>query len=201
MKLYSHPISGNAYKVKLFLSLLGQAHEEVIVDLLKGEHRQPDFLALNPFGKIPVLVDGDVVIADSQAILVYLARQAGKDAETWLPLEALPLSEVVRWLSVAAEDISQGPGLARLCHLFNLSTIDIDRATQRAGFTLDQLNRHLSEHDWLACGRPTIADVAVFPYVVIAPDGKISLDPYPQVLAWIDRIKQLPGFVAMAGIE
>ena len=152
---------------------------------------------MNPFGQVPLLVDGDIQLADSQAILVYLARQYGGDQ--WLPLEALPLARVVLWLSTAAGEVRQGPEQARLYHLFGAGTkINIERATQKAELILTQLDQHLSNHDWLELGRSTIADVSVFPYVSLAEDGKISLDTYPHVLEWIDRVKHLPGYVPMA---
>jgi glutathione S-transferase len=199
IQLYGHELSGNSYKAKLLLSLLDVEYEWMKVDLMKGAHKTPEFLALNPFGQVPVLVDGDVTIADAQAILVYLARQYG--GEQWLPLEAEPLSRVMRWLSTTAGEVRQGPESARLYYLFKATSINIERATQRAEFILTQLNQHLSDRQWLEFDRPTIADVAVFPYVALAPDGKIDLSPYPHVLAWIERVKHLPGFVGMTGIE
>jgi len=71
---------------------------------------------------------------------------------------------------------------------------------KKAGLILQQLDEHLRDRAWLELDRPTIADVAVFPYVALAPDGKIALDGYPHILGWIDRIKSLPNFVAMAGL-
>lgn len=198
IQLYGHEMSGNSYKVRLLLSLLGIDHEWIKVDLMKGAHKAPEFLALNPFGQVPVLKDGDVVLADAQAILVYLARQYGN--EQWLPLEAQPMAEVIRWLSTAAGEVRQGPESARLVYLFKTTSINIDRAHQRAEFILTQLNQHLCDRTWLALDRLTIADIAVFPYVALAPDGQIDLTPYPHVLTWIERIKHLPGFIGMAGI-
>ncbi len=199
MKLYGHEISGNCYKVKLLLELLNIEYEWIKVDLMKGEQKSLEYLALNPFGQVPFLVDGETKLADAQAILVYLARQYG--GEKWLPLDALPLAQVIRWLSTTAGEVRQGPEHARLYHLFGAGTkINIDRATEKAAYILTQLNEHLSTHTWLEFDRPTIADVAVFPYIALARDGKIDLDPYPHVLAWIDRLKQLPGYVPMAGI-
>ncbi len=202
MKLYGHARSGNAYKVKLLLALMKLDYEWVDVDILNGEHKRSEFLALNPFGQIPVLIDGESVVADAQAALVYLARQYGHRADDleWLPLEAGAIAQVIRWLSITTGELRQGPESARLYHLFKVSAIDIERATRKAQFILTQLDRHLSSQDWLASSNVTIADVAVFPYVALAPDGKIDLSPYPQVLAWIERIKQLPNFVGMAGI-
>lgn len=198
IKLYGHEMSGNSYKVRLFLELLKVEYEWIKVDLMKGEHKTPEYLLLNPFGQVPLLVDGEIKLADAQAILVYLAKQYGD--EKWLPLDALPLAQVVRWLSTTAGEIRQGPENARLYHLFGATSINIDRAQQKAEHILIQLNQHLSTRTWLEFERPTIADIAVFPYVALAPDGKIDLTLYPNILAWIDRIKQLPGFKGMIGI-
>jgi glutathione S-transferase len=199
IKLYGHEISGNSYKVKLLLELLNIKYEWIKVDLLKGEQKSPEYLALNPFGQVPLLIDGETKLADAQAILVYLARQYGGDQ--WLPLDALSLAQVIRWLSTTAGEVRQGPENARLYHLFGAGTnINIDRATQKAEDILALLNKHLSTRNWLEFEHPTIADVAVFPYVALARDGKINLDSYPHVLAWIDRVKQLPGYIPMNGI-
>ena len=199
IQLYGHELSGNSYKVKLLLSLLGLDYEWIQVDLLKGAHKQSEFLTLNPFGQVPVLVDGDIVLPDAQAILIYLARQYG--GETWLPLEAEPLSRVVRWLSTAAGEVRQGPESARLYYLFKATSISLEQAIQKSKFILTQLNQHLAQQQWLELGHPTIADVAVFPYVALAQDGKIALDAYPNVLGWLDCVKHLPGFIGMSGIE
>ena len=71
----------------------------------------------------------------------------------------------------------------------------------RGNHSLEILNGHLNTHEWLACGRPTIGDIAVFPYVALAPMGNISLQPYPAVRTWIERFKQLPGFMPIAGLD
>jgi glutathione S-transferase len=198
IKLYGHEMSGNSYKARLLLELLNLDYEWIKVDLMKGEHKTPEFLALNPFGQVPLLIDGDTKLADAQAILVYLARQYGGDQ--WLPIDALPLAQVMRWLSTTAGEVRQGPENARLYYLFGATSINIERAHQKAEFILNQLDQHLSTRTWLEFERPTIADVAAFPYVALARDGKIDLDAYPNVLAWIDRVKQLPGYIPMAGL-
>lgn len=199
IKLYGHELSGNSYKVKLMLSLLALDYEWIKVDLMAGEHKQPEFLQLNPFGQIPLLVHDDIILADAQAILVYLARRYGGDK--WLPMEAEPLSRVIRWLSTTAGEIRQGPESARLYYRFNVTSINLERANQKAEFILTQLNTHLSDKKWLELGHPTIADIAVFPYVALAADGQIALDHYPHILAWCDRLQHLPGFVSMIGIQ
>jgi glutathione S-transferase len=198
IQLYGHEMSGNSYKARLFLELLNIDYEWMNVDLMKGEHKSPEYLALNPFGQVPLLVDGETKLADARAILVYLARQYGGDQ--WLPLEALPLAQVIRWLSTTAGEVRQGPENARLYYLFGVTNINIEWAQQKAEYILTQLDQHLSTRSWLEFGRPTIADVAVFPYVALARDGKIALDTYPNVLSWIERIKQLPGYKPMAGL-
>lgn len=198
IQLYDFELSGNCYKVRLLMSLLALEHELVPVNLLAGEHKSPKFLQLNLLGEVPVLTDGDLLLADSQAILVYLAKKYGD--QTWLPNDAESLSRIVRWLSITAAEIRQGVATARLFYLFNIKGIDIEAVTDKSAIILQHLEQHLTEQEWLELGHPTIADIAVFPYVALAADGKISLKPYPQILAWCDRLKQLPGFISMPGI-
>lgn len=198
MKLYDVTISGNCYKVRLLLSLLKLDVELVPVNLKEGEHKSSSFLKLNAWGQVPVLVDRDHTIRDSQAILVYLARQYG--GETWLPTDAVSMSQVMQWLSNAANEIANGLATARLYHLFGQTKIDLDRATQKSHQFLTLLDSHLSDRQWLECGRPTIADIACFPYVALSKDAKVSLDSYPHVNAWIDRIQQLPNYIGMPGL-
>lgn len=197
--LYGHELSGNAYKVRLFLELLQLDYEFIRVDLMKGEHKEAPFLAINPFGQVPALVDGEETMLDAQGILVYLARQYG--GETWLPSEAIALGRVVRWLSTTAGEVRQGVENARLYHLFGAKAINIERATEKSHLILQLLDNHLAEQDWLEFDHPTIADIAVFPYVALAPDGNISLDGYPNVVAWIERVQHLPNFIGMRHIE
>jgi glutathione S-transferase len=198
IKLHGHEISGNSYKVRLMLSLLNLEYEWVRVNLMKGEHKSPEYLAKNPFGQVPLLVDDETQIADAQAILVYLARKYG--GEQWLPTDALPMAQVVRWLSTAVGEVRQGPENARLFYLFGAGTkINIERATEKSHFILKQLDQHLSTRTWLECDRPTIADVAIYPYISLAKDGKIELDTYALVLSWMERFQELSGYVPMLG--
>ncbi|MBE9171026.1 glutathione S-transferase family protein [Pleurocapsales cyanobacterium LEGE 06147] len=199
IKLYGHEVSGNSYKAQLLLSLLEIDYQYLSVDLRKGEHKSPEYLKLNPFGQVPVLIDGDIAIPDAQAILVYLARRYGNDR--WLPKDPEAESRVIRWLSVTTGEIRQGLEAARLFYLFNDKSVDIEVAMQKSIFILQQLEQHLTNREWLELGHPTIADIAAFPYVVLAPDGRLSLANYPYICAWIERIRKLPGFVGMPGIE
>lgn len=199
MKVYGHEMSGNTYKVRLFLSLLNLEYEYIQLDLMNGEHKRPEFLSINSFGQVPVLIDGETTFQDAQAILVYLARRYG--GEDWFPTDAKSMSRVVRWLSTTAGEIRQGPENARLYYVFGATSINIERATQKSHFILKLLNDHLSERTWLEFERPTVADIAAFPYVALAPDGRIDLSEYSNVLRWIEGVKKLPGFVGMPGIE
>ncbi len=198
MILYHAPNSGNAFKARLFLSLLGLDHEIADVDLRAGGNRATQFLALNPRGQIPVLVDGEKVIWDSQAILVYLARRYG--SEDWLPLDPEPLARVMQWLAVAENELVFGLARARAVVLFGRPwDYEQSKALGEAG--LKVLDDHLGDRDWLAADRPTIADIACYPYVALAPEGKISLAPYPTIGPWIRRVQQLDGYVDMVGID
>lgn len=196
LKLLSHELSGNSYKVRLLLSFLKLNYQVIRIDLIKEEHKKPEFLKINPMGQVPVLIDGETIISDAQAILVYLARKYSD--QTWLPTDAKSLSLIVRWLSTTAGEIRQGVEFARLFHLFSVvETIDIKVATQKSHFILKQIEQHLSDRLWLELARPTIADIAVFPYIFLASEGQISLAEYPNIQCWIERIKQLPNFVGM----
>jgi len=197
--LYGHELSGNTYKVRLLLELLTLDYDYKHVDLLTGEHKKPAYLAINAFGQVPAIVDGDVVLADAQGILVYLAQKYG--GSDWVPTDPVALSRIVRWLSTTAGEVRQGPENARLYHLFGVKAISVERALEKSHLILSQLNDHLSTRTWLECDRLTIADIAVFPYVALAPDGNVSLDAYPHVLTWIEQIKRVPGFVGMRSID
>ena len=197
IKLYNVALSGNCHKVRLMLSLLSIKFELIPVDLLAGEGQTPEFLKLNPLGEVPVLVDENTILHDSQAILVYLARRYGK--ENWLPTEAEAMSHVMEWLFFAANYIRQGPEFARRYHKFKMK-IDIELATEKAYSVLKILDDRLSEQSWLAGDSVTIADIACFPYIGLAPEGKIALDYYNNVMSWSERIKQLPGYLSMPGL-
>lgn len=197
MKLYHTELSGNCHKVRLMLSLLGLEHERILVDLLKGEHQSPDFLKRNPLGQLPVLIDNSTTIRDSQAILVYLARQA--EREDWLPLAAEPMAKVMQWLSFAAHEINSSLFIARLHFRFGMD-VDWETAQQQGQKVLKILDQQLQDREWLECDLPTISDIACYPYVGLAPEGKVSLEPYNHVRAWIERIQQLPGYEPMRGL-
>jgi glutathione S-transferase len=192
--LHRFPLSGHAHRAELLLSLLGLEANLVDVDLRNGAHKQPAFLKLNSFGQVPVLEDGTDVIADSNAILVYLARKYG--GEQWLPSDPLQAAQVERWLSVAAGQIASGPARARLITVFG-ARYNPEETIASSHALLTVVEAELQGREWLVGSRPTIADVAGYTYIAHAPEGNVALDLYPNVRAWLTRIESLPGFVPM----
>lgn len=195
IRLHRHPLSGHSHRVELFLSLLKLPFVRADVDLAKGAHKTPEFLAKNPFGQVPVIEDGELVLADSNAILVYLATRYDASGK-WLPRDAAGAARVQRWLSVAAGQLASGPATARLVTVFG-AKLDHERAKAVAAQLFPVLERHLATQRFLAGSAPTIADIALYSYTAHAPEGGVALEPYPAVLAWVGRIEALPGFVPM----
>lgn len=196
-KLYDFELSGNCYKVRLLSALLGVSIDIVPVDLRAGEHKKPPLIDLNPFGEVPIFLDGEVVLRDSQAILIYIARKWG--GERWLPNDPVGLAHVAEWLMTAENEIAQGPADARVIVKFGRD-LDLGLARTKATRILGLLEARLSRQPWLAAERPTIADVACMPYVALGHEGGVKLDDYPAIRAWIGRIKALPGFVGMPAL-
>ena len=197
MTLYEFALSGNCHKIRLMLSLLGLDYRSVIVNGSERQQKSVDFLSMNPFGLVPVLTDDDVIVRDSQAILVYLARKYGN--EQWLPNEATALAEVATWLSTAANEVSMGPNRLRLHYKFGRA-INSEESRQTAINLLNILQGRLEKYEWLATDHLTIADIAIFPYIALAPEGRLDLESYPAVTGWVSRIQALPGYVGMPGM-
>ncbi|MFJ7111207.1 glutathione S-transferase family protein [Pseudomonas sp. NPDC098740] len=194
IKLYNFPRSGHAHRVELMLSLLQLPTELIFVDLPKGAHKQPDFLALNAFGQVPVLDDQGVVLADSNAILVYLAQKYGNGR--WLPTDPVGAAKVQRWLSIAAGPIAFGPARARLITVFG-AAYNAEEVIAYSHTLLKVIDQELAATPYLAGAEPTIADVSAYSYIAHAPEGNVSLEDYANIRAWLARIEALPGFVGM----
>ena len=191
--LYDMPLALNCYKVRLLLSLLGVEYRREPIDLLEGEHKTPEFLAVNPFGQLPVLREGEIVLRDSQAILVWIARKYGNDS--WMPSDPDQEALVNAWLSAAAYEIRLGPYDARLAKLFPWLCVNADTVRERSDVALGLFNDRLIGRDWIALDHPTVADVAAFPAISQCGDGDISLDGYDAIETWMARFRALPGFV------
>ncbi|KAF2170007.1 hypothetical protein M409DRAFT_64394 [Zasmidium cellare ATCC 36951] len=219
--LYTFVGSGNSYKVRLLEKLLGieLKHEEL--DFLADEQHQEKFLKINPRGEVPCLVDGDKTFHDSSSILTWLAGKWGDGGKAQGPSsywssDLYEQAQIINWLSFANSWVQYGVFTNRAILSYNgpynglgnnqqwpQSKLDVflEEGEIRGNYSLKVLNSHLTDNDWLAVGRPTIADISVFVYVALAPMGDISLEPYPKVLAWIERIKKLPGFFAIEGLD
>lgn len=203
IRLHDYVLSGSCYKVRLFLSFLGVEYEAVPVDYYPGRaHRRPEFLDINPLGQLPVLEDGGYRLRDAQAILVYLGAKYDA-SRLWYPETPEAQGEIAMWLSFAGGELMNASA-ARLHDMLSYD-FDIDRVRAAAHAAFRVLDDHLTEaeidgRDWIVGDRPTIADVACFPYVALSGDGGISHDGYHALRRWMARVKKLPGFVAMPGI-
>lgn len=193
MKLYITPTSGNAWKVRLLLSMLKKDYETISLDTKKGEHKAPEFLKLNPRGQVPVLEDGDQVFWDSTACLVYLARKYG--GEQWLPTDAAGMAQVQQWLALSNNELHYGLQWARGVKIGIRSIGSYDEYATYGRNGLAVLEGRLKTNDWLACGRPTIADLACYCYTAVSPEGGLPHDNCPGVAAWVKRVEALPGWI------
>ncbi len=180
MKLYLTDVSGNSYKVRVLASILNVPYEKVHIDWDHKAHKQPAFLKLNPRGQVPVMEIEGKVFWDSAAHLVYLARKYG--GEQWLPTDPLAMAEVMQWLAFSQSEIHFGLQWARGI-MKKLKTGNLPECQDHGRKALEMLDRHLNDHEWLAAGRPTIADIACYPYVKRTPEAGILLDAYPAVVA------------------
>ena len=195
IRVYRYALSGHSHRVELFLSLLKLPYELVDVDMPKGAHKAPEFLAKNPLGQVPVIEDGEVTLPDSNAILVYLATRYDSSGP-WYPREPVAAARVQQWLSLAAGQLAYGPAAARLVTVFG-AKLDHERAKSIAAQLYAVLDPHLTTQHFLVGDEPTIADVAIYSYTAVAPEGGVSLEPYRNVRAWLARIEALAGFVPM----
>lgn len=194
LTLHGVALSGHCHRATLMLRLLGLPCEHV--DAPAPVRASTAFRQLNPFGQIPVLQDGDLVLCDSNAILVYLAKRYGAGTQ-WLPDDPHGAALVQRWLSVAAGEIAFGPARARVVRRWGDPAAPLQREWELAARVLAFMDQHLADRSYLAASHPTIADVACYAYVAAAPEGGVELAPFHHVRAWLGRVEALPGFIAM----
>ncbi len=197
MRLHDFELSADCYKLRLMLSILGLGYEVVPVDVFPGrEHEGAAFRALNPDGRVPVLVIGGTLWTDPEATLAQLARIHD---ETWLDA-----GDIESWLATSRR-LGASSGLARLSVNFGYDH-DLPALQLQAHAELRRIDEHLwfgerQQCDWVcAAGRPTIADIACFPDIVLCEEGGISRQDYPAVRRWLDRVKRIPGFTTMSGV-
>ncbi len=190
--LYHFAKSGHAHRARLFLSLLGTEHTVHEVALAKGEHKSDSYRKINPYGQVPSLTDGDLSLADSNAILVYLAEKYDP-SQAWYPADPAARGKIQEWLAKATKDLVEGCGTARLITVFG-NTSDPEATIAKAHAYLAVVDAALAGRDWLVGDRATIADIANYSYIAHAPEGNVDLGAYANVKAWLARIEALPGF-------
>ncbi|MGC6388475.1 glutathione S-transferase [Ewingella sp. S1.OA.A_B6] len=190
IQLYATPLSGHCHRVVLLLNMLNLPFD--VKEAPASVRLTAEFRQISPMGQIPVLVDNGLTLTDSNAILVYLVKRYAPDSH-WLPEDALQAAQVQQWLSKAAGEIRYGVAAARMVAQFNAPE-DYDASVAIARVFLPHLEHHLSQHDFLATGQVTIADLACFSYVRAAPEGGISLESCPAIRRWLTRIAALPGY-------
>jgi len=203
--LYNYELSGNCYKIRLFLNMLDVAYEKHPIGFYpEAEHKQPEFLRINPLGQLPVIKDGDFILRDAQAILVYLASKYDKSGQ-WYPTDnPQRMGEISQWLAFA--DAITGTASAARLHDGLFYDLDITAAREGAHRLFRILDEHLwmaeeEGREWICEGEhPSIADIACFPYVMLSEEGGIYRQDYPAIRRWADRVKRIPGFIVMSGI-
>lgn len=194
--LYRMAVSGHCHRVELMLSLLGLPYTLAEVNLLQGEHQRAEHLALNALGQVPVIVDGDVVLSDSTAILVYLVQRYAPGS-AWIPQDPVGQARMQRWFSMAAGLLSPGVAAPRFAAITGRP---VSEAAQAIGQRLLAfMEGELQGRAWLLGGDgPTLADIAMVSYVSQAPIGGLPLAAHPRVAAWVARAQALPGYVPLA---
>lgn len=191
---YGMRISGHAHRVQVLLNWLQLPC--VYLEPSAAERASSAFRLLNPLGEVPVLQNGDLILADSIAIMVYLVRRYAPDSDL-LPRDPVGAARVQRWLSVAAAEMRFGPAATRVAALYRLPT-DTRAAIALAGATFEFMNKTLTESDAFLVGQTaTLADLACYAYTAHAPEGGIALAPYPAIRAWISRLEAFDWFQPM----
>jgi glutathione S-transferase len=198
-KLYSMQRSGNSYKVRLALAFLGAPYRAVEVDILRGESRTPDFLAMNPSGQVPLLeVDEGRFLAESNAILWYVAI-----GTSLAPESRMDRAEALQWMFFEQHALEPNIGAAYfwLCLVKggrDLQTHALEDWMERGYAALQVMDNHLKTNDYFAAGQLTIADIALYGYTHVAEQCDFDLATFPSIRRWLRRFEQEPGFVTMA---
>src|SRR5688572_3990870 len=185
--LYGYKLSGHSHRAELMLRLMGLPFRFQEIDIFAGAQRAEDFRRLNPLRTVPVIDDGGTVVGDSVAILVYLANR-DDDGRAWLPTDPAAAAEVQRWLSVAQGWLAFGPARARVILKWGVKH-DLAAAQQLAQRLFQMLEAELNDRIFLTGDKPTLADVALYSYTSVAPEGGIDLAQYPAIQQWLKRIE------------
>jgi glutathione S-transferase len=197
MDLYDSRNSGNGWKVRLLLSHLGLAYERHVLNLAEGAARTPQFLALNPLARVPVLVTDDgLVIAESNAILLHLAQ-----GTKFLPEARDEHLRVLQWLFFEQADhmrfMARPRFLVSIAKVADRHVEEIDYLRTFGTKALAAIEAQLARTPFLAGSTYTIADIALFPYTSMAEMGGYDLQPYPAIREWVQRVQAQPGFIPL----
>jgi glutathione S-transferase len=196
LTLFDYLPSQNAWKVRLLLNHLGMPYRQEWVSIFEGEGRQPDFLAMNPSGRVPVLkLEDGRTLAESNAILAYIA-----DGTEYLPSDPFERAKVHQWLNFEQEQVESVIGALRHWTMTGKLARRLPALVEmkRNGSlnTLRILDEQLATRRFIAGERYTIADMSIFAYASRAEEAGLSLEPYPYFRAWISRVEEQPGFLA-----
>ncbi len=199
MKLYGFPPSPNTWKVRAVAAHLGLPLEFQFIDLTKGQQRTPDYLALNPTGRTPTLVDGDFVLWESTAIMQYIADR--KPNTLW-PNDARARADIMRWQSWQLQhwgkEACEPLIFQRLIKkLFNLGPPDaavVDKGTECFHREARVLDAHLAKQPYLVGKDLTLADVSVAAWLFYAREAELPVSPYARIQDWFGRVSALPAW-------
>jgi glutathione S-transferase len=198
LTVYGFSPSGNCHKVRLLLEQLGRDYDWVEIDSARGETRTPEFLALNPNGRVPAIrLEDGRTLAESNAILCWLA-----EGTPYLPADSWERAQALAWMFF--EQYSHEPYIAVARFIRGWTPADsprradLPRLRERGHQALAVMEKHLASHPWFTGARYGVADMALFAYTHVAHDGGFDLAPYPALRDWLARVQATPGFVPMA---
>jgi len=188
---YDADVSGNTYKVRLLLKQLSIPHERVKLDIIGGEVRAKEFRSVNPFGRVPFIVDGAFSLAESNAILLYISR-----GSRLLPEDPRSQALVHQWMFFEQNQVELSIGLPRVWKKFSVEQPEavLEHYAPRAASALRVLDRHLTGRNWFVGQSYSVADIALFAYTQMAPEAGHDLADYPAVASWLERVRQQPGW-------
>ena len=193
IKLYDVPKSGHCHRVRLAASVMKIDLELVSVSDMEGQRQGAEYLAINPLGQVPTLVEGDFVLRDSIAIIQYLERTHAPE-KGWMPTAPQDIAQVDEWFAIAAGAMFRGPNMTRLIKLFGMAG-DYEAAVAMSTKLFKMMNSHLEDRTWLVGDRATLADVSCYSYVAVTNEGELDLTPYPQINAWLQSVQSIEGFI------
>ncbi len=191
--LYDIPQSGHCHRVRLAASLMKIDLQIVAVMEMEGQLQGDAYLALNPMGQVPTLVEGDFVLRDSIAIIQYFERVYAQGLG-WMPTTPQEIARVNEWLAIASGVMFEGPNMARLIKLFGMAG-DYDAAVAMSEKLFKLMEKHLTGQNWLVGNKVSLADIACYSYVAVANEGELDLSPYPNINMWLASMQSLDGFV------